>query len=56
MRVSRHLHFEDTKIIMAPELRSKSFGTFENRAPDPVYVFFRWLYIRFYKGFNITSA
>ena len=26
--------FEDTKRIMAPEIRPKSFGTFEKQAPD----------------------
>ena len=38
--VSRRLHFEDTKRIMSLEMCSKSFGTFEKRAPDPVYTFF----------------
>ena len=32
-RGSRHFRFEDTKIIMSPEKRPKSFGTFEKRAP-----------------------
>ena len=32
-RVSRRLCFEDTKRIMSPEIRPKSFGTFEKRAP-----------------------
>ena len=32
-RASRHLHFEDTKRIMSPDLRPKSFGTFEKQAP-----------------------
>ena len=32
-RSSRGLCFEDTKIIMSPEMRPKSFGTFEKRAP-----------------------
>ena len=32
-RASRRLHFEDTKRIMSPEMRTKSFGTFEKRAP-----------------------
>ena len=31
---SRRLRFEDTKIIMSPEVRPKSFVTFEKRAPD----------------------
>ena len=30
-RASRRLHFEDTKKIMSPEIRPKSFGTFEKR-------------------------
>ena len=30
---SRCLRFEDTKRIMAPEIRPKSFGTFEKQAP-----------------------
>ena len=34
-RASRRLHFEDTKKIMSPEIRPKSFGTFEKRAPGP---------------------
>ena len=32
-RASRRLRFEDTKKIMSPEMREKSFGTFEKRAP-----------------------
>ena len=32
-RASRRLRFEDTKRIMSPEVRPKSFGTFEKRAP-----------------------
>ena len=32
-RASRRLRFEDTKRIMAPEIRPKSFGTFEKQAP-----------------------
>ena len=35
-RVSRRLNFEDTKRIMSPEIRPKSFGTFEKQAPDNV--------------------
>ena len=34
-RASRRLRFEDTKRIMAPEIRPKSFGTFEKQAPAP---------------------
>ena len=34
-RASRRLCFEDTKRIMSPEMRPKSFGTFEKRAPVP---------------------
>ena len=30
---SRRLRFEDTKRIMSPEMRLKSFGTFRQRAP-----------------------
>ena len=30
---SRRLHFQDTKRIMSPKMRTKSFGTFEKRAP-----------------------
>ena len=33
-RASRGLRFEDTKRIMLPEMRPKSFETFEKRAPD----------------------
>ena len=32
-RASRRLRFEDTKRIMAPEIRPKSFGTFEKQVP-----------------------
>ena len=32
-RASRRLRFEDTKRIMSREIRPKSFGTFEKRAP-----------------------
>ena len=32
-RASRRLRFEDTKRIMSPEIRPKSFGTFEKPAP-----------------------
>ena len=32
-RASRRLRFEDTKRIMLPEIRQKSFGTFEKQAP-----------------------
>ena len=32
-RASRLLRFEHTKRIMSPEIRPKSFGTFEKRAP-----------------------
>ena len=35
-RASRRLGFEDTKIIMSPEMRPKSFGMFENRANKQV--------------------
>ena len=31
---SRRLRCEDTKRIMSPEMRPKSFGTFEKRAPE----------------------
>ena len=31
-RASRRLHFEDTKRIMSPEIRPKSFVTFEKQA------------------------
>ena len=31
---SRRLRFEDTKRIMSSEMRPKSFGTFEKRAPE----------------------
>ena len=30
---SRHVRFEDTKKIVSPEMRTKSFGTFEKQAP-----------------------
>ena len=32
-RASRRLRFEDTKRIMAPEIRPKRFGTFEKQPP-----------------------
>ena len=34
-RASRRFLFEDTKIIMSPEMCPKSFGTFEKQAPGP---------------------
>ena len=34
-RALRRLRFEDTKRTMSPEMRPKSFGTFEKRAPGP---------------------
>ena len=34
-RASKRLRFEDTKRIMSPEIRPKSFGTFEKQAPGP---------------------
>ena len=34
-RASRRLTFEDTKRIMSPDMRPKSFGTFEKPAPVP---------------------
>ena len=34
-RASRRLRFEDTKRIMSPEIRPKSFGTFEKQALGP---------------------
>ena len=34
-RALRRLHFEDTKKSMSPEMRPKSFGTFEKWAPGP---------------------
>ena len=36
LRASRRLRFEDTKRNMSPEMRPKSFGTFEKRAPGPL--------------------
>ena len=35
-RASRRLRFEDTKRIMSPEIRPKSFGTFEEQAPGHI--------------------
>ena len=35
-RDSRRLRFEDTKSLTSTEMRPKSFGTFEKRAPDGV--------------------
>ena len=37
-RASRRLRFEDTKSIMTPEMRPKSFGTFEKQAPGLSYL------------------
>ena len=34
-RASRRLCYEDTKRIVSPEIRPKSFGTFEKQAPGP---------------------
>ena len=36
-RDMEHLRFEDTKRIMSPEKRPKSFGTFEKQAPEGKY-------------------
>ena len=36
-RASRSFRLEDTQRIMYPEMRPKSFGTFEKRAPDRSY-------------------
>ena len=33
-RFSRRLRFEVTKRIISPEIRPKSFGTFEKQAPE----------------------
>ena len=33
-RALRRLRFENTKRTMSPEMRPKSFGTFEKRTPD----------------------
>ena len=33
-RASRRLDFEDTKRTISPEMRPKSLGTFEQRAPE----------------------
>ena len=41
-RASRRLRFEATKRIISPEIRSKSFGTFEKQAPghlEPVFYY-----------------
>ena len=35
---SRRLSCEDTKKIMSPEMRPKSFGTSEKQAPDTIYL------------------
>ena len=35
-RASGRLRFEDTKRIMSPEIRPKSFGTFEKQAPGHI--------------------
>ena len=35
-RALRGLRFENTKRTMSPEMRPKSFGTFEKRTPSPV--------------------
>ena len=35
-RASRRLRSEDKKIIMSPEMRPKSFGTFEKRDPGVI--------------------
>ena len=36
-RASRRLRFQDTKRVMSPEIRPKSFGTVEKQAPEPMY-------------------
>ena len=43
LRASRRLRFEDTKRVMAPEIRPKRFGTFEKQAHfSKVSKRFRW--------------
>ena len=46
-RASRRLRFEDTKRIMSPEMRPKSFGTFEKQAPG---LFFSLVFTRGRRG------
>ena len=41
--VSRPLRFEDAKRLRLPEMRPKSFGTFEKRASGPNHLFEGWL-------------
>ena len=41
-RASGRLRFEDTKRIMSPEIRPKSFGTFDKRAPGPSFSKHNW--------------
>ena len=47
-RASRHLRFEDKKRIMSPEIRPKSFGTFEKQAPGFALSLVFWLTCRLF--------
>ena len=44
LSLSSKRSFEDTKRIMSPEMRPKSFGTFEKRAPDQKTCALSWLF------------
>ena len=55
-RASRRFRFEDTKRIMSPEIRPKSFGTFEKQAPglfrdvqNPLYCLFLPKFVRSFR-------
>jgi len=57
---SRPLHFKDTKWIMSPEMRPKSFGTFEKRAPAyrhllSGHIFRHCLFLRDFRSFSVFS-
>ena len=47
-KASRHLHFEDTKSTVSPEMSLNNVATFKKRAPDnvtPVMKDLHWFYI-----------
>ena len=48
---SKRLCFEDTKKIMSPEMRPKSFGTFEKRAPEFVGIM-QWNSLKYRSGWG----
>ena len=53
-RASRRLRFEDTKRIVSPEIRPKSFGTFEKQAPGPCRIALSWMHAALNKRHRVS--